>query len=45
MSTAAAFPIDMRDYGIVPAVRALVLRVSPDVAVTVRLSFRASPSP
>jgi polyisoprenoid-binding protein YceI len=35
----ATFPIDMRDYGIVPPVRALVLRVSPQVLVTARLSF------
>ncbi len=41
----AAFPVDMRDYGIRPPVRALVLRVAPDVAVAVHLSFAAQPSP
>jgi polyisoprenoid-binding protein YceI len=35
----ATFPLDMRDYGIKPPVRALVLRVAPDVVVTARLSF------
>ncbi len=42
---AATFPLDMRDYGIRPPVRALVLRVSPDVVVAVRLSFAAPSSP
>jgi polyisoprenoid-binding protein YceI len=41
----ATFPIDMRDYGIVPPVRAIVLRVAPDVVVTARLSFRAAAGP
>jgi polyisoprenoid-binding protein YceI len=41
----ATFPVDMRDYGIVPPVRALVLRVAPDVDVTARLSFRAAAGP
>jgi polyisoprenoid-binding protein YceI len=41
----ATFPLDMRDYGIKPPVRALVLRVAPDVVVTARLSFRAAPGP
>jgi polyisoprenoid-binding protein YceI len=35
----ADFPVDMRDYGIKPPVRALLLRVAPDVVVTARLSF------
>ena len=38
----ATFPLDMRDYGIKPPVRALVLRVAPDVLVTARLSFGTS---
>jgi len=38
----ARFVLDMRDYGIVPPVRALVLRVSPEVVVTVTLTFRAA---
>jgi polyisoprenoid-binding protein YceI len=42
---AATFPLDMRDYGIKPPVRALVLRVSPDVVVTARLSFGPPPGP
>ncbi len=33
------FPVDMRDFGIKPPVRALVLRVGPDVGVTARLTF------
>ena len=41
----ASFPVDMRDYGIRPPVRALVLRVSPAVAVAVHLAFAAGPSP
>ena len=41
----ASFGLDMRDYGITPPVRALVLRVAPDVAVTVHLSFGAGPGP
>jgi polyisoprenoid-binding protein YceI len=41
----ATFPVDMRDYGIKPPVRALVLRVAPDVVVTARLSFGAPSSP
>lgn len=41
----AAFTIDMRDYGIVPPVRALVLRVAPDVVVTARLSFGGRTDP
>ena len=45
VDVAAAFPIDMRDYGIVPPVRALILRVSPDVVVTVRLSFGGAAGP
>jgi polyisoprenoid-binding protein YceI len=40
----ATFPLDMRDYGIIPPLRALVLRVAPDVVVTVRLSFRPRPT-
>jgi polyisoprenoid-binding protein YceI len=39
------FPLDMRDYRIKPPVRALVLRVSPDVMVTARLSFGPTPPP
>ena len=42
---AATFPLDMRDYGIRPPVRALVLRVAPDVVVAVRLAFAAPSSP
>lgn len=41
----ASFPLDMRDYGIKPPVRALVLRVAPDVVVTVHLSFAQPGSP
>lgn len=41
----ATFPLDMRDYGIKPPVRALVLRVAPDVVVTARLSFSSRPTP
>lgn len=41
----ATFPLDMRDYGIKPPVRALVLRVAPDVVVTARLSFGTPSSP
>ncbi len=39
----ASFPVDMRDYGIRPPVRALVLRVAPDVIVTAHLLFGALP--
>lgn len=38
---AATFSVDMRDYGIKPPVRAVILRVAPDVVVTVRLIFGA----
>ena len=38
----ATFALDMRDYGIVPPVRAIVLRVAPDVTVTAHLSFRTA---
>ena len=41
----ATFPLDMRDYGIKPPVRALVLRVAPDVVVTAHLSFGSPSSP
>lgn len=41
----ATFALDMRDYGVKPPVRAVVLRVSPDVTVSVRLTFDALPSP
>lgn len=41
----ASFPLDMRDYGIKPPVRALVLRVAPDVVVTAQLSFAPQRSP
>ena len=41
----AAFSLDMRDYGIKPPVRALMLHVAPDVVVTARLSFGAAPGP
>jgi polyisoprenoid-binding protein YceI len=41
----ANFPLDMRDYGIKPPVRALVLRVAPDVTVTARLSFSTASRP
>lgn len=41
----AAFPVDMRNYRIRPPVRALVLRVAPDVVVSVHLSFAAGSSP
>ncbi|HXY19583.1 MAG TPA: YceI family protein [Gemmatimonadales bacterium] len=39
----ASFGLDMRDFGIRPPVRALVLHVAPDVVVTVHLSFGGSP--
>jgi polyisoprenoid-binding protein YceI len=39
----ATFGLDMRDYGIKPPVRALVLHVAPDVVVTVHLSFGRPP--
>lgn len=42
MDVEATFPLDMRDYGIKPPVRALVLRVAPDLVVTARLSFGAA---
>ncbi len=42
---AASFSLDMRDYGIKPPVRALVLRVAPDVVVSARLSFGAAVGP
>jgi polyisoprenoid-binding protein YceI len=41
----ATFTLDMRDYGIKPPVRALVLRVAPEVVITVRLSFGSPASP
>ena len=41
LEVTAEFPLDMRDYGIKPPVRALVLRVAPDVVVDVRLTFAA----
>jgi polyisoprenoid-binding protein YceI len=41
----ASFALDMRDYGITPPVRALVLRVAPDVVVTAHLSFASRPGP
>ena len=41
----ASFVIDMRDYGIRPPVRALLLRVAPDVAVTARLTFAPGRTP
>ena len=41
----ATFSLDMRDYGIRPPVRALVLRVAPDVVVTARLSFGSRATP
>ena len=40
----ARFPIDMRDYAVRPPVRALVLRVAPDVVVSAHLAF-AGPAP
>src|SRR5512135_3134025 len=43
MDVAATFPVDMRDYGIVPPVRAVFLRVAPDEVVSARLSFDAPP--
>ena len=39
----ATFGLDMRDYGIRPPVRAVVLHVAPDVVVTVHLSFGHPP--
>jgi polyisoprenoid-binding protein YceI len=39
----AAFSLDMRDYGIKPPVRALLLRVSPHVALTARVWFGTPP--
>ncbi len=41
----AGFALDMRDYGVRPPVRALMLHVAPDVVVTARLSFGAARSP
>ncbi len=41
----AAFPLDMRDFGIKPPVRALILRVAPDVLVSVHLLFGSAGSP
>jgi len=41
----ATFGFDMRDFGIRPPVRALVLHVAPDVAVTVHLTFGGGPPP
>lgn len=41
----ATFALDMRDYGVKPPVRAVVLRVSPQVTVTVHLAFELAPSP
>jgi polyisoprenoid-binding protein YceI len=41
----ATFQLDMRDFGIKPPVRALVLHVAPDVVVTARLSFASAPGP
>ncbi len=43
VAVAASFPLDMRDYGIKPPVRALVLRVGPDVVVEARLTFGPAP--
>ena len=40
----ATFGLDMRDYGIKPPVRAVVLHVAPDVVVTVHLSFGRPPA-
>jgi polyisoprenoid-binding protein YceI len=40
----AAFGLDMRDFGIRPPVRALILHVAPDVVVTVHLSFGGPPT-
>lgn len=36
---AAAFPLDMRDYGVKPPTRLLVIRVEPVVEIAVRLTF------
>jgi polyisoprenoid-binding protein YceI len=44
IAIAAAFPLDMRDYGIKPPTRLLVIRVEPVVGITVRLTF-AAPAP
>lgn len=41
----ASFPLDMRDYGIRPPVRAVLLRVAPDVVVTAHLAFGPARSP
>ena len=41
----ATFALDRRDYVLRPPVRALVLRVAPDVVVTARLSFSSGPGP
>jgi polyisoprenoid-binding protein YceI len=41
IEVAAAFPLDMRDYGIKPPTRLLVISVQPVVEITVRLSFAA----
>ncbi len=43
VALAVSFPLDMRDYGIKPPVRALVFRVGPDVVVEARLTFAAAP--
>ena len=40
----ATFGLDMRDYGIRPPVRAVVLHVAPDVVITVHLSFGRPPA-
>ncbi len=39
----ADFALDMRDYGIRPPVRAVVLRVAPDVVVMAHLLFGTTP--
>jgi polyisoprenoid-binding protein YceI len=38
----ASFSLDMRDYGIRPPVRALVLHVAPEVVIVAHLSFGAT---
>ena len=41
----ATFALDMRDYGVKPPVRAVVLRVSPAVTVDVHVTFELAPPP
>ncbi len=44
LDATARFPLDMREYGIKPPTRLLVITVQPVVDITVRLHFEAAPA-